>query len=1218
MFTVAHDPFVFNPVVGKKYYGQFNGDNWEAVASYDEEAEMTKVGFETADYFVEIRSGSDGVTIITSLTAGTYPMSISEAGDNYIKTIDSKFIPEHEHSWNDLEDKPFCEEGEITEIMSERQVPWVADMDGFGLEGADVPTLIVDETYIINWNGTEYACTAIDSAVAGEPGGVILGDIYTMSGGQVGSASTGEPFAMAVQANTMFMAVPLDGSTELTLSIKQDTTTIHHIDPKFIKDMYYEESGDTEILSNDQIVRIDDDGDGTVDGIGLPIDLELVAGDTYIINYNGTDYTCVGQDASALVGAPCVCLGDLSSEGLAGNGEPFAIMWCPTMLSANGVSGQVMPVDGVVPESLSIKSTAATIHHIPSKYIKDMYYEEAGAGVVLPETTISFTDGEGELPIAIPLIADHIYTVMWNGVAYDCVAQASSIQGVTIATLGYSNMFGGVDNGEPFFVATVPIMGASVVGPRGNSVSEATISIEEGSVVHKIPEKFLPVAGTEFGAVKTTSEVTDTTDLTACPIIDGVPYYKEGGEVSVGSLADMGVTATAAELNYVDGVTSNIQTQLDGKQNVIELTADCALISNSDGGIDTSIVTSTELGHLSGVTSSVQTQLDTKPGLIVNEYGAERFNDPTNSVSGQYSHAEGGSTTASDYCAHAEGYGTEASGMCSHAEGNETTASGQYSHAEGSSTSASAAWSHAEGSKTTASANGAHAEGSWTTASGQDSHAEGIYSKATGNYSHAEGSHTQASKACSHAEGLHTYAWSENQHVQGKYNIEDGDDRYAHIVGNGESNSVRSNAHTLDWAGNAWFAGGIYVGGTDQDNATKLMLVGTRPSNDLEAIIEARTVTITIGDGDSSTGSAFISKSVIPDPGFVAGDKYLVYIYGSIHRCICFVNGDGLSLRGDRFQVTALYSSTSGEYAGINILVYGDRLYDSDGNPITEVIFSVSHYINEYDTIDPRYIPDTFLTKDDLGDYIDYSIEAILPELTISCDASGSAYFGVNAIDTCLYPGEHYIVTWDGIEYNTVAGDKGKITIDGVVTILHNLSSSKDAITIRVIAAQKAAATHTLSIDRAYNQICSRNMSPELRIGDELVYTTATSTVISNKTFTPDSDGFFIGSESSIMVENGIYKVTWNGTEYECIAELDEAGNLVFDVDGVFMMLGTPNGGAHRVKFKVLDGSTSVTVAMIKPGLRITRKLDAKYLPDTVATKADIEAAIGAAIGGSY
>ena len=58
---------------------------------------------------------------------------------------------------------------------------------------------------------------------------------------------------------------------------------------------------------------------------------------------------------------------------------------------------------------------------------------------------------------------------------------------------------------------------------------------------------------------------------------------------------------------------------------------------------------------------------------------------------------------------------------------------------------------------------------------------------------------------------------SESQHVQGRYNIEDVDGVYAHIVGNGywdenTYNEIRSNAHTLDWEGNAWFAGDVTTG----------------------------------------------------------------------------------------------------------------------------------------------------------------------------------------------------------------------------------------------------------------------------------------------------------------------------------------------------------------------------------------------------------------------
>jgi hypothetical protein len=66
-------------------------------------------------------------------------------------------------------------------------------------------------------------------------------------------------------------------------------------------------------------------------------------------------------------------------------------------------------------------------------------------------------------------------------------------------------------------------------------------------------------------------------------------------------------------------------------------------------------------------------------------------------------------------------------------------------------------------------------------------------------------------------------AIGDHQHVQGKYNIQDDKNQYAHIVGNGEDLARRSNAHTLDWDGNAWYAGNVYVGGTNQDNAEKLV-----------------------------------------------------------------------------------------------------------------------------------------------------------------------------------------------------------------------------------------------------------------------------------------------------------------------------------------------------------------------------------------------------------
>ena len=47
---------------------------------------------------------------------------------------------------------------------------------------------------------------------------------------------------------------------------------------------------------------------------------------------------------------------------------------------------------------------------------------------------------------------------------------------------------------------------------------------------------------------------------------------------------------------------------------------------------------------------------------------------------------------------------------------------------------------------------------------------------------------------------------------------------YAHVIGNGIEDIARSNAHTLDWEGNAWYSGDVYVGstsGTNKDSGSK-------------------------------------------------------------------------------------------------------------------------------------------------------------------------------------------------------------------------------------------------------------------------------------------------------------------------------------------------------------------------------------------------------------
>ena len=192
--------------------------------------------------------------------------------------------------------------------------------------------------------------------------------------------------------------------------------------------------------------------------------------------------------------------------------------------------------------------------------------------------------------------------------------------------------------------------------------------------------------------------------------------------------------------------------------------------------------------------------------------GSFAMNMSSGATLGEYAHVEGYDGIASGKYAHTEGYYNYATGEAAHAENSQNRANGDYSHAEGFQTTSEGEGSHAEGCSV-------YANGNW-------SHAECFYTRANGNFSHAEGNGAKANGEGSHAEGLYTIASGEEQHAQGRANIEDTEGKYAHIVGNGYWDTTareyhRSNAHTLDWSGNAWFAGTVKMAEpTAEDDAT--------------------------------------------------------------------------------------------------------------------------------------------------------------------------------------------------------------------------------------------------------------------------------------------------------------------------------------------------------------------------------------------------------------
>lgn len=122
---------------------------------------------------------------------------------------------------------------------------------------------------------------------------------------------------------------------------------------------------------------------------------------------------------------------------------------------------------------------------------------EYGTIEVLGEMTTTGVATAFSAPLG--MIAGNTYTVMWNSVKYDCLAQAFDMEGISAVTLGDSGLFAGESiTGEPFAVMEVPAEYAEAMGGYGTVLSADhsegnVISIHtEGEIVKQIDPKYIP------------------------------------------------------------------------------------------------------------------------------------------------------------------------------------------------------------------------------------------------------------------------------------------------------------------------------------------------------------------------------------------------------------------------------------------------------------------------------------------------------------------------------------------------------------------------------------------------------------------------------------------------------------------------------------------------------------------------------------------------------
>lgn len=255
--------------------------------------------------------------------------------------------------------------------------------------GAPMEGVAVGESVMVIFNGVEYNLTTQElpdefkgeiEAAGGT--GFLAGAAWPTS--ESWTPPENLPFSLVYmwasidgQESTVVYGVTSinQASIPVIVKAKATVTEIHTIDPKFIKDMYYETTN-TETLLEQTFTTT------TVDNINFWATntsfINFVKGDTVTINYKGTKYTQEVKELNTVL-----YVGNLALGGLApATSEPFLIanIYYPDGLSKLTPGITVATSEAQTDANIKVYKSVQDVHTIEPKYIKDMYYTKSDVG----------------------------------------------------------------------------------------------------------------------------------------------------------------------------------------------------------------------------------------------------------------------------------------------------------------------------------------------------------------------------------------------------------------------------------------------------------------------------------------------------------------------------------------------------------------------------------------------------------------------------------------------------------------------------------------------------------------------------------------------------------------------------------------------------------------------------------------------------------------------
>ena len=342
---------------------------------------------------------------------------------------------------------------------------------------------------------------------------------------------------------------------------------------------------------------------------------------------------------------------------------------------------------------------------------------------------------------------------------------------------------------------------------------------------------------------------------------------------------------------------------------------------------------------------------------------------------------------------------------------------------------------------------------------GENSFISGINNAANAPHSAAIGSNNEVKLDANSAVALgdHSVAYSPYQLVHGRYNKYDANNIYAHIIGGGIDEHNRKNIYTLDWNGNATFAGKVSFAG-DIEPTEKNDLVNLKYLNDQIAIKffphvlseDGLKSTIYVNDLEAYTiykvkreGQAQVSFSVRTESGrditFYVTDlsinRYSMFVGDKTEDSITFfLNSSIFTIDLKTGRLTKAEDQTSSKPdAGTGGSASSDKEIINDGEPSANTTWSSDKISNILSALESQVSDSVnkIEIKETAGEYTLFFYNERIDEDT---NETQREVIGALELPMVWSVTEQHLKEWNRVHYKvTVLGQEGEVGGHGVL-----------------------------------------------------------------------------------------------------------------------------------------------------------------------------------------